>query len=570
MLISTGIKNNGLTVFSILLLLLFGSANAFGYDLVLGDSRLNSPFYSGDTHSYTIYLTSNQVIHVQLKTSLNSGSLDFGLFNSDDTEIKGSHNSYIYNQEIGMLELVVQRSGVYTIKVWGSSNARGIYDMNVTAGWINPGIRDNNRTIYSSYLTSRYASNGNYEINQGDDYFRFTASNNGSISIRIDSNLSSGYLNFKVYNQEQIQIANSDNSYINNGESGTANFTIHQPSGLFYLAVIRSNDAEGNYDLNITNINSNNDSDGDGLYNSQEYFHGSSLLKKDTNLNGVTDYNEIHNGNNPIASYQYTQTQVENAYTKSNAIELLSFSKTVWAPVTSSSNTWYYFDLESSESALILLKSFLHLGSIDFEIYNESGTKITDSNNSYISDGEYGIAELTTSVGGRYYVKVIGHNNVQGNYQMIIYESWFNSGINDCHRDHHVTYNTARCLVPDNYFVTDQRKETYRFGVESGATITFTLDAHMTSGSLNFKVYSEDGTVYGSSNDSYIYNDKSGTCTIEFFLPEECYLQVTGSSSALGNYDLSYSGAGLTECDPGCSTNDSLSMPWIPLLLLNK
>jgi hypothetical protein len=61
------------------------------------------------------------------------------------------------------------------------------------------------------------------------------------------------------------------------------------------------NGAYGDYDLAVSpGVDANTDSDGDGLYNAAEYYHGTDINNPDTDGDGYSDYDEIFVGSDPL------------------------------------------------------------------------------------------------------------------------------------------------------------------------------------------------------------------------------------------------------------------------------
>ena len=509
----------------------------FAEDLVLNFDELkeNVPFETEDVHNYTIEMKSGQGISLCLKPTLNSGYLHLKLFNPDGVELAIKRN--IVNGGTGFLKKTVHQNGTYKIRVSGSS-ARGIYTLIARSSWFNVGSTDDKRNFYHTKNTACYAKSGNYQVSYREDYFRFIAKHGGKISISIKPHME-GSLNFKIYNDQWIELDSS--GYIYNDNIELLQITNKDRTGIFYLEV--SSSSIGTYDLSISGEEADTDSDQDGLNDCLEYFHESNPYDSDSDKNNISDYDELNQGGRPGINIELPLTEVESANSAITAIPISDFNTRMNAIF--SYPTVYSLNLYSGQIITVFLHAHLDNGLINFGIY-KSGNEL-DSD--YILNGENRQITIQANTDGVYNIKISGNSYSRGNYDFIVYDSWINDGAKDCERGYNSSYRTAFCAKSGNYFISDLHKDYFRFDIiENSSNVTFKLTPHLNIGSLDFSVLYEDGTEYARS--SNIVDSQTGTENITFLLPGNYYIKVFGYG-AFGNYDLSITGSGIASCDSG-------------------
>jgi len=485
-----------------------------------------------------------------LDSHLTSGYLDFGLFDAFGNEIAGSDDSNIYDGENGKFSKTATVSGVYYIKIWGSSDAAGTYDLAVYNAWFNPGVTDSQRDYYSTYYTARYIQDGNYSADKlGVDLYRFTAQPNTQIEVAVTAHLGAGDLNFGIYEADGRKIASSNDDRISNGQTGTATVNaLKVNGGLYYVKVSDYNDAVGTYDLVITGADANTDTDGDGLYDAAEYYHGTDVNNTDTDGDGTSDYAELLAGSDSTIAVEYSSADVFGAVDQANAILIPSLDEVISVEYAGTA-TWYAIDLTAGHGYTILLNAHLNSGALDFALYDENEVKIVGSSDTRINNGQIGIAEKTIGTTGRYFIKVWEYTGsgavpASGKFDLVVHNAWFNPGVTDSQRDYYSTYYTARYIQSGNYSATDLGTDFYRFTVQEGTQVDVSVTAHLGFGGLDFGIFTSDGCEIAASNDGNISDGQTGSATLAAAEVIGClyYVRVWDSSDAAGTYDLLISG----------------------------
>ena len=568
----TGIANLTVTAAGTYYIRVWESSNAFGnYDLAVYNAwfnpgvvdsqrdfndTFNTAYYiqNGNYSAtelgldyYRIDLTAGQAITVALTSHLDRGGLDFGLYDSNGTELSGSNDSSITNGQTGRAEKLVYESGTYFIRVWEDSAAVGNYDLAVYSAWFNAGVQDSDRTFNSTYSTSHYIANGSYPVldtgistDQGINIYRFTVPGNTQVDVALTSHLTAGGLDFGIFDNDQVELAGSNDSNITDGQTGTAGKLIIEP-GVYYVRVWEDSDAAGTYDLTIVGAEPDQDTDGDGLSDAAEYYLGTSNDNDDTDGDGVSDYDEIMQGSNPGVAAELSVAEVSGATSLINAVAMPVFDKRV-SIEHSGSETWYSFDLAAGEAVTVALSAYLNRGALDFHLFDSSGTYLAGSGDADITDGQTGIANLTVTAAGTYYIRVWESSNAFGNYDLAVYNAWFNPGVVDSQRDFNDTFNTAYYVQNGNYSATELGQDYYRFEANNTSTVVVSVEAHLNRGGLDFGLFNSNGVEIVGSNDSNISNGQTGTATLPVTTSDIYYIKIWEYADAKGNYDIIITG----------------------------
>ncbi len=519
--------------------------------------------YTGSETWYAVDLLAGHGYTFVLKGHLNSGELDFGLFAADGvTEIVGSNDTRIADGEIGIGEKTIGSSGTYYIKVWeydglGAEAAGGSYDLAVYNAWFNAGTVDGDRDFYNTLYTARYVANGLYGANDlGAHWYRFTAQQGTPVQVTVTAHLGTGQLDFGIFTPDGVELASSDDYSIGDGQTGTAQITDHL-DGVYLVKVWEyGNDAaSGTYDLSITGVVADADSDADGLYDAAEYYHGTLIDGSDTDGDGTSDFNELVAGTNPKIVTEYSGADLSGAVDVANAVNLPGLDEKVHAEYTGS-ETWYAVDLLAGHGYTFVLKGHLNSGELDFGLFAADGvTEIVGSNDTRIADGEIGIGEKTIGSNGTYYIKVweydgLGADAAGGSYDLAVYNAWFNPGTVDGDRDFYNTLYTACYLANGLYGANDLGTHWYRFDAQQGTQVQVTVTAHLGTGQLDFGIFTPDGTEIASSDDNIIADGQTGTAVISDHLDGVYLVKVWeyGNDEASGTYDLTITGA-MTDAD---------------------
>jgi hypothetical protein len=506
------------------------------------DAPLNA-VYGGTATWYAVNLVAGQGITTRLKANLNTGYLNYRIYNANSTLLVSSDDSQISDGQTGQIEKKITKTGMYYIKVGGSTTADGNYDLVIYNTWYNAGVIDAQRDYHSTKQTCRYVENANYLVSSTRvEWYRFVAEHGSNVNMSVTSHLNSGYLNFQIFNEQAVQIAASSDTQIIDNQTGVSNPTILGETGTYYLKVTGSGTATGNYDIVITGIEPDQDTDTDLLYDAAEYYHGTQIAVTDTDSDGTSDNSEVLQGTNPLAASEYIIADVTAASSMLASIPVPVMDAPFNA-VYGGTATWYAVNLVAGQGITTRLKANLNTGYLNYRIYNANSTLLVSSDDSQISDGQTGIAETTVSETGIFYINVFGTNLTEGNYTLTIYNAWFNEGTTDCQRNDYFTFNISRHIVSDNYIIGDFRTKRFRFRAETDDLISISLTAHLNTGYINFDIHNEAGTKIAASNDSRIYNNETGVVNLTITEPSGVYyLKVNKTSDACGNYNIIVTG----------------------------
>jgi VWFA-related protein len=524
------------------------------YSLPGIDEVHHAAYCSTDTW-YAVDLLAGHGYTIVVSAHMNSGELDFGLYEADGvTEVVGSHDTRIADGEIGVGEKTIGRSGTYYLRVfqYGAAVTDGSYDLAVYNAWYNPGVSDGSRGFYQTPRTARNLSAGTYPVSPLSNYFpsnhyyRFVAQQGTSVEVSLMPHVGSGAMCFSICSTDDVVVASSNDANIYNGETGTA-LAQYLTDGVYYVKVWGT--VAGTYDLNITGAQPDVDSDGDGLSDAAEYHHGTDVSAVDSDGDGTSDLAELQAGTYPAIATEYSTSQVTAATDSANAIVFPGPDEKIHAEYLGTV-TWYAVDLLAGHGYTIVLSAHMNSGGLDFTLYDsDSVTEVMGSGDINIIDGESGKSEKLVARSGRYYLKVFryGTAGTDGSYDLAMYNAWFNSGEIDANRDYYGTFYTAQKIADGNYsadvLVTDKYKESFRFVAHKGTPVEVSVTAHIGVNSIDFGIFSADGTEITGSNDNTITNGVTGTAAAAILNDGVYYVQVWSNASVSGTYDLVITGA---------------------------
>ncbi len=511
-----------------------------------------SAVYSGIETWHPVNLVSGQGVTVVLDAHLTGGYLKFSLYDADENKIAGSDVTGIYDGQSGKTDMTAILNSIASIKVWGSPQAAGTYDLTVYNAWFNPGVTDSGRGFYSTENTAKYIEDGNYELSANEDFKRFVAENGENLTIDITAHISTGKLEAKLYDQYGNYMG-AETGDIHDGETGTISHLV-TVSGVYYLKIAGYEGAEGNYDLaSPAGPAQNTDNDGDGLYKDAEYYHGTNPEKSDTDDDGVSDFNEAAQGRNP--THEYPAVVADSASNPATAVEV-PFFNTPFNAEYSGKDSWYKFELKQGRGISVALTPRTYTGSLKLFLYNQNEIRITDSDYAFNNDTKN--ISHTGLTEGIYYVKVSGYEEAHGNYDLSVYDAWFNPEITDSGRNFFSTNNTSRFIFNGNaktdwHTFSSVKEHYYRFIVQNKEEIEITITPHINLGELRLAVFDRNNNEI--ANTGYISNGQVGTVKKTITAGGLCYAVVTGFNGAYGDYDLAVSGSLAVNSD---TDNDGL------------
>jgi len=224
------------------------------------------------------------------KAYINTGYINVKLYNKDSkSAIKSLY--YLKNKKYQILEFKIDKSGGYYLKVEGE---KGNLDLAVIDSWMNVGIDDKQRFLYTTKSLSKYLASGNYDLQAYKTLvFRFIGKKNDNFSLEIKPHLNYGNLNVYLEDEKGNQIKSL--YYVKDGQDKTFDVTFAR-TGIYYLKIDGS---RGNFDLLVDGYEENKDTDNDGLTDIQELFYKTDINFDDSDNDGISDILELSNGLDP-------------------------------------------------------------------------------------------------------------------------------------------------------------------------------------------------------------------------------------------------------------------------------
>jgi len=153
---------------------------------------------------------------VVLTSLAQSGWLNYGIYDATKTKLIADSSS-MGDGETQVLDKVIEQSGTYYVKVWGyDATTAGAYDLAIYDAWFNADVSDSTRaatSFYSSFNTARYLADGNYPVplvSYKEQLFRFTAKRDVKVFVTMVARMSSGYINFGIYDVNGNQLVASN------------------------------------------------------------------------------------------------------------------------------------------------------------------------------------------------------------------------------------------------------------------------------------------------------------------------------------------------------------------------
>ena len=256
------------------------------------DININSEqefeFRNDGQNKHKIVLKEGENITIVVQAKLTNGSLDINL-TSSEFEYQSQKYS-VSGDNILMTDIYVPFSGEYTINI--SGNTIGKYSLAVYGGWSNLDEKDENRPFNSTIETAKYLRDGSYSISEyGKDYYRFIANEGEIVNINALVNKSEGDINFRIIAPDGWEIAElkKENGRYNISQGELAKISYKVPyTGVYYLSI----KGDGEVNISCEGIQELKDSDSDKVFDDVEIRLGSDINNKDTNNNGISDYEE--------------------------------------------------------------------------------------------------------------------------------------------------------------------------------------------------------------------------------------------------------------------------------------
>ncbi|MGM9978879.1 MAG: leucine-rich repeat protein [Clostridium sp.] len=280
------------------------------------------------------------------------------------------------------------------------------FDILFEKAWYNPDVKDSDRTFFYSYNSAKYLKSGSTTRNNYnfDEYYRFTGKKNKEITIKFTASVTNNdYMNIYLRDKYGNQITALEEVY--SGETKELKYKLTE-SDVYYVVV---NGGIGRYSIGVDGIDSDIDTDNDGLYDSQEYYHSTNILVKDTDNDGVDDYTELKKGTNPSINtfLLYTNGEFNYAIDMNRASELPTLDKPFY--IKKGINDIYFkIGLAAGERLnLKFISDDVFYKNIDVSILNSYGNLI-EYKTSY---GQSQYLEYSAQDDGVFYIKISGSNS---------------------------------------------------------------------------------------------------------------------------------------------------------------
>ena len=299
-----------------------------------------------------------------------------------------------------------------------------------------------------------------------------------------------------------------------NDETNSLSLTA-QGTGMYELRVYAYDGTPvGSFDISTSGaIDADRDSDGDGLHDVAEYYHGSDPVKQDTDGDGIADYAELAAGTSPRIASEYTSA-VSTTWGTVTPKQMASseFDKPFRVEYPGAA-TYYQFNLTANQGVTIALTGHINSGSLQMALYDPAGVLLSYGSNSTsevydpTSDGETNLISFKAKSSGIYKLKVYSYSGTpQGSYDLAFYNAWYNPGVTDSQRSFYSSSTTGRYIANGSYSIPDaSNKDTwFRFSAQAGAAFAINLTPHINSGSMQMALYdpTENLLKYSGNNNS--------------------------------------------------------------------
>ncbi|RLF04937.1 MAG: hypothetical protein DRJ64_06220, partial [Thermoprotei archaeon] len=249
---------------------------------------------------YRFYANSGDQVDVALAARLNRGGLDFGLYNSSNTELSGSNDYNISDSQQGTATLIIPDDGYYYVKVWEHSDSTGYYDLTIT------GIEDSdldgmpNEWEYFYFCGIHREGPGDYD---GDLLTDLEEYNNGTHPLLVDTESDGMPDGWEVHNALNPLV---NDASLDPDSDALTNFgefqNLTDPHDADTDDDGMTDGWEVTYALNPLADDTLGDPDADLLNNLSEFIHHTSPRDWDSDNDGMPDGWEVVHSLNPVSN----------------------------------------------------------------------------------------------------------------------------------------------------------------------------------------------------------------------------------------------------------------------------
>lgn len=200
------------------------------------------------------------------------------------------------------------------------------YDWAIYHGFANPDISDQHRQYSNSRTTAFYLRAGEFDP-RNVSVQRFEARAGERVRFNVTALKYFSTRTSSVYATEVAVYAGKDPAapaVQHYGDSGITSGTpisfdfIAAKTDVYFLVV----KGEGRYRTELEQVRADADDDQDGLSNTTELYRGLDPANNDTNGNGVSDADDIRQGNTGLYAAEWHYNRVRHATTKEQAVEV--------------------------------------------------------------------------------------------------------------------------------------------------------------------------------------------------------------------------------------------------------
>lgn len=383
-------------------------------------------------------------------------------------------------------DFVASITGTYYLKLTGNATH---FDLGVYQGFSAPGVSDADRDFYGTFNTARYLTEGQHSFSNEDTFYRFEAVEGDFVAISYGPTMdvNNGRMVVEVYFEDKALSRLNFSTGIVSGQQRRIEFEA-AASGLYYIKMRLQTSplvtAPGSYWMQVSGVQPDRDSDGDGISNTAELQRGLSPFSYDTNGNGVSDYDSIMAGKIGVNQIEWLADDFANATSISTARTLPYFNKNLTLHINQAAN-FIKFDLAEGETVVVHVKALLDSNTMYYQLYdptryssNQFGTRRS------VRNGQTDQFEFTANVAGTYAINFEGH---YGLVEFAVIKGFANPDVLDIDRTLFSQPALATYLTPGAFALTDNERY-FRFEAKAGDNISINLEARINGGNLSYQL----------------------------------------------------------------------------------
>ncbi|MDD5298371.1 MAG: S8 family serine peptidase, partial [Rhodocyclaceae bacterium] len=507
----------------------------------------NFPVPQGNSRWFRFTAAAGTNLSIRASAHLNTGNIYAYLRDSAGTQID---SAYAYDGQTLTVAHTAATTGVYFLEISGANAGSGTFDLSASGS-----ITNLITLTGSGTLVAPGNNNHNYTF-ANIDASAFVLGGKIDITINLGNGNSSSSYDLYPASYTPVSTGRPQNSLANAYDKSPGSTTVISYAFGPGAANVFKLGLEGNwfspagstntftYSVVISgptsiSMQSDGDSDGDGLSNAAEYYRRTNPALRDSDGDGSSDSSELALGTDPTTNqaYSFTPSQLAAASTRLTALSLPVWDKPSNQAVVVGGSAWYAMDLVAGQGVTVLLTAHVTNGNLTAYLRDATGTQIDSS---WAYNGQSLSFSFTATASGKYYLEVSGNNADAGSYDLAVYNAWFNANITDSRREYYGSRYTASYLADGNYSAPRASSRWFRFTATAGAALSIRASAHLNTGG-NIYAYLRDSA--GTQIDSaYAYDGQTLTLARTVAATGIYYLEISGANAGSGTFDLSSSG----------------------------